>query len=87
MVKQGLGYALVRESRSLAPELVARQIAGVDLIAESAFVYRKSDSASHLALLACELKNAVRIQVTARKKVAKEAGLRDRVPAQMKLLG
>ena len=87
MVKQGLGYALVRESRSLDPELVALPIAGVELIAESAFVYRKSESASHLALLACELRNAVRIPATARKKVAREAGLRDRVPAQMKLLG
>lgn len=87
MVKRGLGYALVRESRSLDPELVARQIAGVELIAESAFVYRKNEGASHLALLACELKNAVRIQATGRKKVPKEAGLRGRVPAQMKLLG
>ena len=87
MVRQGFGYALVRESRSLDPELVARPIAGVELIAESAFVYRKSESASHLALLACELRNAVRIPATARKKVAREAGLRDRVPAQMKLLG
>ena len=87
MVKRGLGYALVRESRSLDPELVARQIAGVELIAESAFVYRKNEGASHLALLACELKNAARLRATCRKKVAKEAGLRDRVPAQMKLLG
>lgn len=87
MVKRGLGYALVREGRSLDPELVARQIAGVELIAESALVYRKSESASHLALLAWELRNAVRIPATGRKKVAKEAGLRDRVPAQMKLLG
>jgi DNA-binding transcriptional LysR family regulator len=87
MVKRGLGYALVRESRSLDSDLVARQIAGVELIAESAFVYRKSESASHLALLACDLKNAMRIPVTGRKKVAKEAGLRGRVSAQMKLLG
>ena len=87
MVKQGLGYALVRESRSLDPELVARQIAGVELIADSAFVYRKSEGASHLALLACELKNAMRILATGRKKVTKEAGLRDRAQAQMKLLG
>ena len=87
MVKRRLGYALVRESRSLDSELVARQIAGVELIAESAFVYRKCESVSHLALLACELKNAARVQTTVRKKVAKEAGLRDRVPAQMKLLG
>ncbi|HUZ97462.1 MAG TPA: LysR substrate-binding domain-containing protein, partial [Edaphobacter sp.] len=87
MVKRGLGYALVRESRSLDPELVARPITGVELIAESAFVYRKSESASHLALLACELKNAMRIPVAGRKKVGREAGLRDRVPAQMKLLG
>lgn len=87
MVKRGLGYALVRESRSLDPELVARQIAGVELIAESAFVYRKSEGASHLALLVCELKNAMRILATGRKKATKEAGLRDRVQAQMKLLG
>ncbi len=87
MVKRGLGYALVRESRSLDPELVARQIVGVELIAESAFVYRKNESASHLALLACELKSALRSQATGRKKVTSEAGLRDKISAQMKLLG
>ncbi len=62
MVKQGLGWSLVRESRQLDPELVARPIAGIELMVESAFVYRETGQASHLALLACELNNTARMQ-------------------------
>ena len=62
MVKQGLGWSLVRESRPLDPELVSRPIAGIELMVESAFVYRETGQASHLALLACELNNTARMR-------------------------
>ena len=88
MVKQGLGYALVHESRILEPELIARHVAGVELIAETAFVYRNTERASHLALLACELKNSVQKLMTMnRKKAPKEAVSQIKFDAQMKLLG
>ena len=90
MVKQGLGWSLVRESRQIDPELVARPIAGIELMVESAFVYRETGQASHLALLACELKNTAPVRASKCKsstKIKPRTSVPQQPAQQMKLLG
>ena|GEM_PF-7123879 len=55
MVKQGWGYALMRESMILDPELVGRPINGVELFIESAFVYQAASHQPALQLLVWDL--------------------------------
>lgn len=56
MVKQGMGYALLRESSHLDSDLTLRPIAGVNVVVESGLVYRDTGQNSQLLLLACEMK-------------------------------
>ena len=88
MVKQRLGYALVRESRKLDVDLISRPVVGMELIAESVFVYRNNRQSSHLAVLAYELKNIAQnylaeTELKSKPKPAVSAGQ----SKQMKLLG
>ena len=80
----------MRESRPLDPELVARSIAGIELMVESAFVYRETGQASHLALLACELNNTARMRSNKTKsstKIKPKTAAPQQPNQQMKLLG
>ena len=88
MVKQRLGYALVRASRKLDVDLISRPVVGMELIAESVFVYRNNRQSSHLAVLAYELKNIAQnylaeTELKSKPKPAVSAGQ----SKQMKLLG
>lgn len=87
MVKQGWGYALMRESMILDPELVARPITGVELFIESAFVYKAASQQPALQLLACALK--ARSQAAASGASAKRPNVpaRSKHTKQMSLLG
>ena len=58
MVRQGMGYALMRESSLLDPDLTLRPIAGANIEVESGLVYRDTARSSQLLLLACEMKKA-----------------------------
>jgi len=87
MVKQHLGYALVQESRLLDPELIAKPIAGIELLIETAFVYRATNQSPQLSLLACELKNTTLSKEPPTTRKRQPEKVRSMPSPQMKLLG
>jgi DNA-binding transcriptional LysR family regulator len=87
MVKQGWGYALVRESMVLDPELVARPIAGIELQIESAFVHQSACRQPALQLLAWDLKRCVQDAVSRASEKRPNGANRSKDTKQMSLLG
>ena len=87
MVKQGWGYALIHESTVLDPELVCRPIAGVNVLIESAFVYRAASPQPALQLLAWDLKGRFRDAVPRSSAKRPNGQNRTKEAKQMPLLG
>lgn len=87
MVKQGWGYALMRESMVLDPELVARPITGVELFIESAFVYQAASHEPALQLLAWDLKSHFQNAVSTASAKRTNGSGRSKETKQMSLLG
>ncbi|MGC1872791.1 MAG: LysR family transcriptional regulator [Acidobacteriaceae bacterium] len=87
MIKRGLGYALVRESTPIDPELIALPVEGLETTVESAFVYNTSSQPAALRVLALELKKRFykpRHEPSGKRPTAKQ---RPAPSSQMKLLG
>ncbi len=87
MVKQGWGYAFLRESTVLDPELVFRPIAGVELFIESAFVYKGVSQQPILQLLACDLKARFKVAAASASAKRPNTSARSKETKQMSLLG
>jgi len=100
LVKQGYGFALIREGTVLDTELVTRPILGVEWTVDTAIVYNKLNHPKTIPVLARHLKrrlaastnNGVLHQVMALPNAAKRHGKRpprsdDTESAQMSLLG
>lgn len=87
MVKQGWGYALMRESLIHDPELIGRPIAGVELFIESAFVYPVASPQPALQLLAWDLNSRFQSAISRISAKQSNGSSRSMETKQMSLLG
>ncbi len=84
LVKQGFGFALIREGTVLDVELTTRPVAGVDWTVDTAFVYKKQGHPKTVPMLIRLLKGRLSPQTPKGKKPPLSAG---KGPEQMSLLG
>jgi DNA-binding transcriptional LysR family regulator len=84
LVKQGYGFALIREGTHLDAELTTRPVAGVDWTVDTAFIYRKQGHPRMIPTLIRLLKSRLARQTTHGKKPPRSIG---KEPQQMSLLG
>jgi hypothetical protein len=83
-VKQGYGFALIREGTALDAELTTRPVAGVDWTVDTAFVYKKQGHPRTIPVLIRHLKSHLSGSTGNGKKPPRSAG---KGPEQMSLLG
>jgi DNA-binding transcriptional LysR family regulator len=84
LVKQGFGFALIREGTELDAELTTRPVAGVDWTVDTAFIYKKQGHPKTVPMLIRLLKSRLSPQTLNGKKPSLSAG---KGPEQMSLLG
>jgi hypothetical protein len=84
LVKQGFGFALIREGTLLEPELTTRPIAGVVWTVDTAFVYKKQGHPKTIPVLIRLLKSRIARPSENGRKPPRSVG---RAPEQMSLLG
>jgi DNA-binding transcriptional LysR family regulator len=84
LVKQGYGFALIREGTHLDLELTTRPVAGVDWTVDTAFIYRKRGYPRTIPILIRLLKSRLTRQTNHTKKPPRSVG---KEPQQMLLLG
>ena len=84
LVKQGFGFALIREGTVLDAELTTRPVAGVDWTVDTAFIYKKQGHPKTVPMLIRLLKSRLSPQTLNGKKPPLSAG---KGPEQMSLLG
>jgi hypothetical protein len=84
LVKQGYGFALIREGSHLDGELTTRPVAGVDWTVDTAFIYRKQGYPRTIPILIRILKSRLTRQPNPTKKPPRSVG---KEPQQMSLLG
>jgi hypothetical protein len=84
LVKQGFGFALIREGTILEPELTTRPIAGVTWTVDTAFIYKKEDHPKTIPVLIRLLKSRMTAPSKNAKKPPRPVG---KEPERMALLG
>ena len=84
LVKQGYGFALIREGTPLDPELTTRPVAGVDWNIDIAFIYKKEGYPKTIPVLIRHLKSRMVAPSSRAKKTPHSEGMRSK---QMSLLG
>jgi DNA-binding transcriptional LysR family regulator len=100
LVKQGYGFALVREGSKIDDELTTRPVAGVDWMVNIAVVYNRQRHPKTIPVLVRHLKrhlagphnNETSIELVAKRQSKSQLGKRhprsiDRDPTQLSLLG
>jgi DNA-binding transcriptional LysR family regulator len=83
LVKQGFGYAFIREGTVLDAELTTRPIAGVDWTVDTAFVYKKQGHPQTIPVLIRQLKSRLAPLPAPPKKTPHSVG---KGPEQMSLI-
>jgi len=84
LVKQGYGFALIREGTALDAELTTRPVAGVNWTVDTAFVYKKQRHPKSIPVLIRHLKSRLIGSTANGKKPPRSTG---KGPEQMSLLG
>jgi DNA-binding transcriptional LysR family regulator len=84
LVKQGYGFALIREGIPLDPELTTRPIAGVDWTVDMAFVYKEEGHPKTIPVLLRQLKSRMANPIVQGKKPPRST---NNMPEQLSLLG
>jgi DNA-binding transcriptional LysR family regulator len=84
LVKQGFGFALIREGTVLDAELTTRPVAGVDWTVDTAFIYKKQGHPKTVPMLIRLLKNRLTPQSPNGKKPPRSTG---KWEEQLSLLG